>query len=78
MVELNKKYQINIKFNNKINYGLLPKPHFVSKDLSILRNNKEIGVVKNFKVFISFGDFLKINDVITKDLVLKKTENNGS
>lgn len=74
--QIYKKYQINIKFNNKINYGLLPKPHFVSKDLSILRNNKEIGVVKNFKVFISFGDFLKINDVITKDLVLKKTDFN--
>ena len=47
-----KKYKINIKFNNKINYGLLPKPHFVTKNLSILRNDKEIGIVKNFKIFI--------------------------
>ena len=23
-----KKYQINLKFNQKINYGLFPKPHF--------------------------------------------------
>ena len=29
-----KKYNINIKFNEKIRYGLLPKPHFVSKNLS--------------------------------------------
>jgi len=71
-----KKYKINIKFNNKINYGLLPKPHFVTKNLSILRNDKEIGIVKNFKIFISIKDFLKINEIVTKDLVLKKTDFN--
>ena len=71
-----KKYKIDIKFNNKINYGLLPKPHFETKDLSILRNKKEIAIVKDFKIFISIKDFLKVNEVITKDLVLKKTDFN--
>jgi len=71
-----KKYKINIKFNNKINYGLLPKPHFATKDLSILRNDKEIGLVNNFKIYISINDFLKINNIVTKDLVLKKTDFN--
>ena len=71
-----KKYGINIKFNNKINYGLLPKPHFETKDLSITINDKEIGIVKNFKIFISIKDFLKLNEIVTKDLVLKKTDFN--
>ncbi len=71
-----KKYKIDIKFNNKINYGLLPKPHFETKDLSILRNKKEIAIVKDFKIFISIKDFLKVNNVVTKDLVLKKTDFN--
>ena len=39
-----KKYNIDIKFNNKIKYGLLPKPHFVTTNLSILRDEKEIGI----------------------------------
>ena len=26
--QISKNYNINIKFNEKINYGLLPKPHF--------------------------------------------------
>ena len=47
-----KKYDINIKFNEKIRYGLLPKPHFISKNLSILNDEREIGIVKNFKIFI--------------------------
>ena len=30
-----KNYNIDIKFNEKINYGLLPKPHFSAKNLLI-------------------------------------------
>ena len=51
-----KKYNIEIKFNEKIRYGLLPKPHFTSKNLSIINSEREIGVVKNFKAFIDFGN----------------------
>ena len=36
-----KKYQINVKFNNKINYGLFPSPYFVSKNLTIFNNEKK-------------------------------------
>ena len=74
--QIYKKYKINIKFNNKINYGLLPKPHFVTKDLSLMRDEKEIGVVKNFKIFISITNFLNMNKIVTKDLVLKKADFN--
>ena len=30
-----KKYNIDIKFNEKLKYGLIPKPHFYSTDVSI-------------------------------------------
>ena len=45
------KYQINVKFNNKISYKLFPKPNFSSKNLSILNDKKEIASTKNFKFF---------------------------
>ena len=70
------KYQINIKFNNKINYNLFPKPNFSSKNLSILNNEKEIGKVKNFKIFISFKNFFRINQIQTLDLIFDKTDFN--
>ena len=47
-----KNYNIDVKFNEKINYGLLPKPHFSAKNLSILKENKKIGTTNNLKVFI--------------------------
>ena len=70
------KYQISVKFNNKISYKLFPKPNFSSKNLSILNDKKEIASVKNFKIFIGFKNFFKINQVQTKDLILDKTDFN--
>ena len=71
-----KKYDVRVKFNEKIRYGLLPKPHFVSKNLSILNGEKEIGKVKNFKIFIDFGNFFSMDNLEVKDLVLNKTDFN--
>ena len=74
--QIQKKYEIKIKFNNEITYGLIPTPHFYSKDLSIMRNEKEIGMAKNFKVLISVLDFFKIDQVSTKNLIFKNTDFN--
>ena len=71
-----KKYNIKVKFNENIRYGLLPKPHFISKNLSILNDEREIGIVKSFKIFIDFGNFFSIDNLEVKDLVLNKTDFN--
>ena len=42
-----KKYNIDIKFNEEIKFSLLPKPHFLTNNLSINQDKKEIGSVKN-------------------------------
>ena len=39
-----KNYDLDLKFNEEINYILLHRPHFSAKNLSILRNKKEIGL----------------------------------
>ena len=53
--QIQKKYNIQIKYNEEINYGLLPKPHFSAKNLSVIRNNREIANVNNLKIFISIN-----------------------
>ena len=70
------KYGINIKFNNKISYNLFPKPNFTSKNLSIINNENEIAVVKKFKIFISFKNFFKINEIKSQDLIIDKADFN--
>ena len=72
-----KNYDIDIKFNEGINYILLPKPHFSAKNLSILRNKKEIGLTKNLKVYIGLGKFFSFeNEVDIKDLAFHRTDFN--
>mgnify|MGYP001185852939 CR=1 FL=1 len=68
---IDKKYDFKIKFNEKIRYGLLPKPHFTTKNLSIMRGKNEIGLSKNFKVFIGLNKLFFIEDIKIKDLVFK-------
>ena len=70
------KYKINVKFNSKIYYSLFPKPNFSSKNLSILNEKNEIAIVENFKIFISFKNFFKLNKITTNDLILDKTDFN--
>ncbi len=71
-----KNYNIKIKFNKKIDYGLLPKPHFSAKNLSIFQSEKEIGITKNLKIFIGLSNFLSINEIEIKDLAFNKTDFN--
>jgi len=68
------QHNIEIQFNEKISYGLLPIPHFISKDVSILNNDREIGVIKNFKIFINANRFFAFNKIVIKDLLFKKAD----
>jgi len=72
--QVSKKYNIDIKFNNKIEYGLLPKPHFKSKNISVLSEGKEIANTDNLKIFISSNKFFLINKIEVKDLTFKNTD----
>jgi len=76
------KYNINLRFNDNIGYGLLPKPHFFSKNTSILRDQDEnekkveIGLVKNLKFFINISDFFQPKQIEIRDLFFKNTDFN--
>ena len=70
------KYDINIKFNSKIKYRLLPKPHFVAENLSLIGEEEEIAIAKNFKVYFALNKFFNFNKIEIKNLVFKNIEFN--
>jgi len=70
------KYQVSVKFNNKVSYKLFPKPNFSSKNISILNDKKEIAVVQKFQIYISFKNFFRINQIYTEDLILDRADFN--
>ena len=71
-----KNYNIDLKFNEKINYGLLPRPHFSAKNLYILREDKIIGTTNNLKVYLDISKFIveldcfKTTEEVNSSLVL--------
>ncbi len=75
-IQIKKKYNIDLKFDESIKYGLLPRPHFSAKNSRIFNNGNEIANVENFKIFVSFKNFLNINKVELKDLIFQKADFN--
>ena len=71
-----RKYNIKLKFNDQIKYGIFPKPHFTAKNLSIIGKEKEIASTNHFRIFIDIWKFFSINQIEIKDLVFNKTEFN--
>ena len=74
--QISNRYDIEIKFNDKIYYSLLPKPSFTSQNISIIQNKRVIGNVKNFKVYISIKDLFSFKKFDTKDILFEKTDFN--
>ena len=70
------KYNIVVEIDNDIQYNFFPKPHFSSKNLFIINDQRKIGEVKNFKVYIKFNNFFKLNQIQTQDVILDKVDFN--
>ncbi len=74
--QIYQKYNIVLKFDNIIQYNFFPKPHFSSKNLSILNEERKIAEVKNFKIFIDFKNFFNFNQIQTQDVIFDKADFN--
>ena len=57
--QIYQKYNIKVKFDSGIRYNFFPRPHFSSKNLLVFNDQKKIGEVKNFKIFINFRNFFR-------------------
>jgi hypothetical protein len=70
------KYDINVVFNEKVKYGLFPKPFFYTKNLDIKYNNKVLANSGYVKFYISFNNFFLAENISSKNLIFQDTEFN--
>ena len=68
------KYDIKIEFNEKIKYGLFPKPFFYTKNLDIKYNGEVLANSSFVKFYISFKNFFLSENILSKNLVFQDTE----
>ena len=74
--QVSDKYDINIVFNEKVKYGLFPKPFFYTKNLDIEYNNKILANSGYVKFYISFNNFFLSENISAKNLIFQDTEFN--
>ena len=72
--QISEKYKIEVKFNEKISYSLLPKPYFYTKNLDILYKEKILGNSGYTKFYISPANFFSLKKTKIQDLIFKNTE----
>ena len=74
--QVSDKYDMNIVFNEKVKYGLFPKPFFYTKNLDIKYNNKVLANSGYVKFYISFNNFFLSENILSKNLIFQDTEFN--
>ena len=83
--QLFNEFNLNFKLSNKIQYKILPYPHFEVVDSIIFTdsktNQKKLGEIKNLKLFISSASLfnqekLKLKDIIIRDSSFFLNKNN--
>lgn len=74
--QIYEKYKIDINFNEKIKYGLFPKPFFYTKNLDINHESKILGNSDYVKFYISFRNFFTYKKPKIKDVIFQNTELN--
>jgi len=67
--ELLSKFNLEFTFNQKLDYNLLPRPHFISKESYIVENHKNIAEIDKIKIYVSLNSLFltknfNINEVI--------------
>ena len=65
--QISDKYDIKIKFNEKIKYGLFPKPFFYTKNLDIEFKDQVLANSSYVKFYISFSNFFRSDNILIKN-----------
>ena len=68
--KLKKEYNLDFALTPDIDYSILPKPHYVIKDVVIFTEKKgyqkEFSQIKKLRIFINQNNFFKMDNVIKK------------
>ena len=72
--QISDRHDIKIEFNEKVKYGLFPKPFFYTKNLDIKYKEKVIANSGYVKFYISFKNFFLSEKILPKNLIFQNTE----
>ena len=68
--ELLTKFNIDLIFNQKLVYNFLPRPHFMSEQAFIIKNQKNIADINQIKIYISLDNLFSLKNFNTTEVIL--------
>ena len=68
------KYNLEVKLDENLKYGIFPKPHFYSENVIINYNATEIAISKNTRISIFTKNFFNLDNLKIKNCNFKKTD----
>ena len=74
--QVSDKYKIDIRFNEKIKYGLFPQPFFYTKNLDIAFDDEILGNSNYVRFYIPFNNFFSLKKLRVNDVIFQNTEFN--
>ncbi len=70
--ELLSKFNLDFTFNQKLDYKFFPRPHFTSKDSSIVENQKNIAEISQIKIYVSLDNLLSTKNFNINEVIFEK------
>lgn len=74
--QLFEKYNLEVKFDGDIEYGIFPKPHFFIKKTIINYGQENLAQTDFAKIYIEINNFFSSKNIKIQDLFFRKTEFN--
>ena len=68
------QFSLKVKFDQSLNYGLFPRPHFYSKGTIISYKSSDVAKSKNVRIFISIKNLFFSDKLKIKNLIFKQTD----
>ena len=74
--QLFENYNLEFKFNKKLNYNFFPRPHFVSDSAILTNDQTEFSNIKKIKIYISYKNLFSFKNIKVEDLILENANFN--
>ena len=69
--ELLNKLNLDFTFSQNVNYNFFPRPHFISKDSTIIENQKKISEIDKLKIYVSLNSLFSIKNISINEVILE-------
>ena len=70
--ELINKFNLDFIFNQNLDYHFFPRPHFVSKESSIIQNQKNIADISQIKIYVSLDNLFSLKNFNITEVILEE------